>query len=117
MIIKDDLPENEVLEEDSPEEEMVDAPVAPTRAPVAASSKSAMSANPPRAAAPRKPSAAVVDPAVADAARRREQKRNRRFDVEQAIEDEPDSLAAILLKRMGLPPHPDENEARNQDET
>jgi hypothetical protein len=109
-LMKDDASESEIFEDDSPREDAEDVPAAPNSAPVAASS--ATSPKAPRAAAVRKP--AAVDPAVLDAARRREQKRNRRFDVEQAMEDEPDSLAAVLLKRMGLPVHLDENETTNQ---
>jgi len=122
-IMRDDLAEDEAFADEVPEHapledyvpEMPPPPASP--APAALNVKAGASANGPRAAAPRKPAAAVVDPTVAEAARRREQKRKLpQFDVEQAMEDQPDSLAAVLLRRMGLPvtDEEEENERRAQ---
>jgi hypothetical protein len=103
-IMRDDIVEDEASQDNlADENEPEDVPAAPLPAPAAASAKSATSSNASRTAPARKPVAAVVDPTVTDAARRREQKRNLKLDVEQAMKDEPDSLAAILLQRMGLP--------------
>ncbi len=100
--MEDEVLEDEPLDEDEEGPEIPPAPAAP--APAAVSVKPAASSNGPRVAVARKPVAAAVDPTVADMARRREQKRKLQRDVEQAMEEEPDSLAAVLLKHMGLPP-------------
>jgi hypothetical protein len=113
-IMRDEFGEDEVSEDEFlDDDERETPPAAPSPAAAAASTKPAASLNAPRATAGRKPAAASGDPTVAEVARRREQKRKLpQFDVEQAMEDQPDSLAAILLKRMNLPPlNAEENES------
>jgi hypothetical protein len=104
--VEDPTPGDEILENDQLQEEeyMPEMPpVSPIPAPAAVNVKPTANSNAPRAAAARKPAAAPMDPALADVVRRRDQKRNLKFDVDQAIRDQPDSLAAVLLQRMGLP--------------
>jgi hypothetical protein len=112
-IMRDDAGQDEVFEEDRVEEDMPEMPPAaqvPAPAPAPLSAKAA-TANAPRVIAARKPAAVPVDPMLADVARRREQKRKLpKFDVEQAMEEQPDSLATVLLRRMGLPVTDEEEE-------
>jgi len=105
----DDIMRDEVVEDDPQGEDDEDAgfpppPASPssTPAPAAVSAKSGASSNVLRAAMRPKPAVGPVDPGVTEVARRREQKRKMQFDVEQAMDDQPDSLAAVLLRRMGL---------------
>jgi hypothetical protein len=105
-----DIMRDSSIEDEAEEDFLEDEPeTEPT--PVAVAAKSAANPNVPRAVAVHKPAVGPADPTVADVARRRDQKRKLpKFDVQQALEDEPDSLAAVLLKKMGLPPLEEENE-------
>jgi hypothetical protein len=97
---EEEVPEEDVLRDAVLEEAEAETPrAAMTAAP--ASLKCEAGANAPRMAAAHKTSTAIVDPVVADVAHRREQKRKLQRDID--LDNEPNSLAKILLQRMGLP--------------
>jgi hypothetical protein len=122
-VVEDEVPENDAVEDDVPEEALLQKAepertrVTPSAAPAAVSArpevKSEASVNALRTAAAHKP--ATVDPAVADAARRRDQKRKLQRDID--LDNEPNSLAKILLQRMGLPPMDEEGGNERETET
>ncbi|HEY1658337.1 MAG TPA: hypothetical protein VGG14_08325 [Candidatus Sulfotelmatobacter sp.] len=117
----------ELVEEDSMQDELEDAQASehgfrdedlaqnanPQIPPVTASARTVPSraalANARRVMRASKPPAPIVDPEVLEGARRREQKRKLTRDLEGD-----DSLAATLLRRMGLPVELDEDHTESE---
>jgi hypothetical protein len=106
---KEALEKEELKIEDSKKEEPEHAPAAASRAPVTVNVKPEAKANIPCVTKTQRqrPEAATVNPEISDIARRRAEKRKLHRDLEAG---EQDSLAYVLLKRMGLPTTPIEDD-------